>query len=284
MELNYLREFVVLAQICRFQDAADVLCISQSSLSKHIKSIETEFDMPLFKRSTRKVELTHFGQEFLPYAARIAEIQRDYSANLLAKLKPNSKVLSIGISPAVAPHNLMPLIPSFSKSDPDYRLSLIEQENVPLINLLTHGECDMIIVNENADVSAEAVNRIPFFEDSLVAVLPSTHPLVGKEGIPIDALSGEQYIQLGPQSTFNPVLGTPVITVGRVELAMDLIQKGAGISILPRNAAIYYQRTGVALVTMDFSPVIRFNLMYPKERKINHAMQTVIDFVKSHGH
>ena len=284
MELNYLREFVVLAQICRFQDAADLLCISQSSLSKHIKSIEAEFDMPLFKRSTRKVELTHFGKEFLPYAARIAEIQRDYSANLLARLKPNAKVLSIGISPAVAPQNLMPLIPTFSKSDPDYRLSLIEQENVSLMELLTRGECDMIIVNENADIPAVEVNKIPFFEDSLVAVLPSAHPLAEKEDIPIDALAGAQYIQLGAQSTFNPVLGTPAITVGRVELAMDLIQNGAGISILPRNAAVYYQRTGVSLATMDVSPVIRFNLMYPKERKINHAMQTVIDFVKSRGH
>ena len=40
MELSYIREFVVLAETGNYLEAADTLFIAQSSLSRHIKSIE----------------------------------------------------------------------------------------------------------------------------------------------------------------------------------------------------------------------------------------------------
>jgi len=55
MELNYINEFVVLARVLHFQEAADLLFIGQSSLSKHIKSIETELGEDLFIRSKKKL-------------------------------------------------------------------------------------------------------------------------------------------------------------------------------------------------------------------------------------
>mgnify|MGYP000270200484 CR=1 FL=1 len=70
MELSYIREFVVLAETGNYLEAADALFIAQSSLSRHIKSIELDLGSPLFDRTTRKVVLNGFGQAFLPYAKR----------------------------------------------------------------------------------------------------------------------------------------------------------------------------------------------------------------------
>ena len=53
MELSYIREFVVLAETGNYLEAADVLFIAQSSLSRHIKSIEADLGAPLFDRTTR---------------------------------------------------------------------------------------------------------------------------------------------------------------------------------------------------------------------------------------
>ena len=55
MELSYIREFVVLAETGNYLEAADALFIAQSSLSRHIKSIELDLGSPLFDRTTRKV-------------------------------------------------------------------------------------------------------------------------------------------------------------------------------------------------------------------------------------
>jgi len=61
MEISQLKEFVVLAETGNFLEAADLLYSSASSLSKHIKSMETELGVLLFERTTRKVKISKYG-------------------------------------------------------------------------------------------------------------------------------------------------------------------------------------------------------------------------------
>ena len=102
MEINYLREFVVLAQTGNFMEAADLLYCSQSTLSKHIQNMETELGVPLFDRTTRKVALSKFGQLLLPYAKQIAELQDTYTAILQSGLSTDQDILIGG--PELAAH------------------------------------------------------------------------------------------------------------------------------------------------------------------------------------
>lgn len=60
MEIDYIREFVTLADVGNYMEAADILFISQSTLSRHIKSIEEDLGAPLFDRTTRKVVINEF--------------------------------------------------------------------------------------------------------------------------------------------------------------------------------------------------------------------------------
>ena len=75
MEIDYIREFVVLTETENFLEAAERLFISQSSLTRHIKSLEEDLGMQVFDRTTRKVTLNNFGKLFLPYAKEISRIQ-----------------------------------------------------------------------------------------------------------------------------------------------------------------------------------------------------------------
>ena len=71
MNTEFLKEFVVLAETKNFWEASERLYMNQSTLSKHIKSLENELGVELFTRTTRRVELTSYGQTFLPYARTI---------------------------------------------------------------------------------------------------------------------------------------------------------------------------------------------------------------------
>lgn len=82
MNIDYLKEFVVLADNGSFSRAAEVLFLSQSSLSKHIKALEQELDVLLFRRTTRCLELTEEGEVFLTYARRISRLQYEYQTAL----------------------------------------------------------------------------------------------------------------------------------------------------------------------------------------------------------
>ena len=65
MELAFIREFVTLAEIRKFSAAAQQLHISQSTLSRHIQTLETELGCTLFTRTTRDVELSACGALYL---------------------------------------------------------------------------------------------------------------------------------------------------------------------------------------------------------------------------
>lgn len=67
MHVTYVRQFVELATTLNFTKAAARLAMSQSNLSRSIASLEREYGVELFKRTSRKVELTPAGQELFAY-------------------------------------------------------------------------------------------------------------------------------------------------------------------------------------------------------------------------
>ena len=96
MDINFFREFAVLARTGSYSEAAEQLFLSQPSLSKHIKSAELELGRPLFRRTTRRIELTPFGAALLPYAEQIAALQDEYTARLL-HVPQEKAVISLGL-------------------------------------------------------------------------------------------------------------------------------------------------------------------------------------------
>ena len=58
MDIDQLKYFVSVVKYNSFTLASEQLCISQSSLSKHIKAMENELGISLLDRSTRNVRLT----------------------------------------------------------------------------------------------------------------------------------------------------------------------------------------------------------------------------------
>ena len=78
MDISYWKEFSVLAETKNYWAAAEKLFVGQSSLSKHIKTMETQLGGELFMRTSRKVELTELGKLMLPYARQIAQLQTQY--------------------------------------------------------------------------------------------------------------------------------------------------------------------------------------------------------------
>ena len=62
MEIRQLRYFIAVADTLNFSRAASSVYLSQSALSRQIMDLEKEVGLPLFRRSTRQVELTEAGK------------------------------------------------------------------------------------------------------------------------------------------------------------------------------------------------------------------------------
>lgn len=268
MELNYLREFVILARNCHFQEAAAELFISQSSLSKHIKAIEAELGQELFNRSTRKVELSDFGKAFLPYATKIAEIQQNYNQNLLQKEDSRRKHVCIGISELVTLYNMQDLLVDFSIHRPEYKIEIIDLDDAPLHEVLGKGKCDLVIAPEEVGRDLSDHCSLPYTRDTLVAILPIEHPLASASQVSVDQLRGSQFIQLGRTNLLHLLDPTYSVsyTVSRSSALMRLIARGAGVGIITKNYARYTNPSDVCVVPIVPETILQMNIYYLKQQ------------------
>lgn len=282
MQLSHLNELVVLAQVRSFHQAAELLFSTQSSLSKHIMSLEKELGNKLFIRTARSVELTEFGEQFLPYAVRIVEIEREYTEKLLNKTPNGVKNLVIGVAPIISLYKFMPYLSSLETTMQGYKIVMIERDGESLANMLYRNECSIIVATASDVGNDGNLIETPFVKDTLVAVVPANHALAGKKSIKIKDLKGESYIHIGKNNDYDSALGTPKMTVQHCSHAVALVGKGVGVSVLPRKAAMNYVTEEVRFIELDPAKCVTVDLFYRKDMA-DSATREVVHFLVQHS-
>lgn len=286
MELNYLREFVVLSQTCQFQETADELFISQSSLSKHIKALENELGADLLNRSTRRVELSEFGRAFLPYATQIAALQQEYTQRLLNHT--GKRKLIIGIAPIVTLFTLEDFFSTFTAKHPDYQIEFKEENEDELRSMLQKGSCDLIVVSRDPrSANTEFCSQL-YSTDTFVAVLADGHPLAQKESVTIEDLEAYPFVQKGRTNFaryLKPSISPSSYTASRGSVLVNLIRSQAAVAVLPSYAAKYYMRNdmGRGITTVSLEPHTSFylDLLYPNAKQNSPIIQSLVEYLKS---
>ncbi len=125
--LDHLRSFEAVARRAGFGAAAEELHVTQSAVSRQIKSLEEELGAPLFTRGTRRIELTQAGQTLLraiaPALARI-----DGAVRLIRQQRGRAQV-SLSTFPSFASLWLLPRLPTFERVQPliDIRISAVDR-------------------------------------------------------------------------------------------------------------------------------------------------------------
>ena len=89
MKIEYLNEFLMLAKYRNFVIAADMLYLSQSTLTRHIQALEEFYGVALFDRNTRKMEITREGELLIPYAQAITKLYDGYLSDLQRRSENN---------------------------------------------------------------------------------------------------------------------------------------------------------------------------------------------------
>ena len=153
--------------------AARKLMISQPSLSQSIKSIENEYNITLFDRSSVPLVPTKAGSIFLNKAHIILTALDDLKQEI-SVIESAPKELLIGISDSGALINKR-IFRDFQATYPDMKLLLVERDQYLLERMLEAGKLDMIftmIPYENPNLEI-----IPLVEDDLLIALPKSHPV-----------------------------------------------------------------------------------------------------------
>lgn len=192
MELRHLRHFVALAEEGHFGRAAERVFVVQQALSNSIKNLEDEVGVPLVLRTTRKVQLTPAGREFLD-AARSTLAQADQVIER-ARRAARGEVgrLTLGFVSGLVFGGLPDVVRIFRERYPNVSVALQELTAQEQELGLRASQLDiglMLLPVRDPGFAFEALWR-----QELVAALPSAHPLARKASLRIADFAQEPFV------------------------------------------------------------------------------------------
>ena len=126
MDYRHLKYFMEVAEQKSFSKAARNLHISQSAISRMIKSLEDELGVVLFIRNAKTVEITAPGTIFLNYAKRCLFIFEHLKSDFENEFNLKQDTIEIGLPPITDAHVFAKLLGEFKKNYPQIAIKLYE--------------------------------------------------------------------------------------------------------------------------------------------------------------
>lgn len=144
-----IEEFVKVAELGSFSQAAKSLNVSKSHISKHIKNLENQFSVVLFHRTTRNVTLTNQGKYFFLKCQKILSNLEDAQGELIDEASELIGSIKIAVAGAFGEDIIAPVIASFLRQYPDVS---IEMEFTNRIVNIPEEHFDLAIRTEFTDL------------------------------------------------------------------------------------------------------------------------------------
>ena len=262
--------------------------MSQSTVSKHIASLEERLDTKLLNRSTRSLKLTEAGKEYYQHCIRILNDFQEAEASIgKGKIDPTG-TLRISTSAAFGRTYILPFLNEFLSTYPDIKIDLM------------FGDKYTDLVKEGIDL---AIRIGPLEDSSLIAkkigsspriVVASPEYLVkhGRPKKPADLIKHSclfYSLQKSPDLWyFNSTQeGDESIRVdGRVKASSpdavcDATLEGLGISILGEWYVREHIKKGRLIkILPDFKPTAYdIHAVYPERRFVPQKVKRMIEFI-----
>lgn len=297
MDISYMNEFIVLAETKNYWEASYRLFLNQSTLSKHIKSMEKELGVPLFARTTRKVELTEYGLALLPYAQSIVKTHFEYSARLLQIQNLQKGVITIGSLPSMAQYNITDILLTFQRKYPDNKIKITEDDPKHLLELLQQKHVELVFLREpktappDFSQEAEPLKRLPYLQDSMVAVLPAGHHLAGRTELTLRDLKDERFAFIKENSMMYDLCCSACQAAGfipnisftshRLDSILDMVTKGGCTALLMDYHVKFPLESPFAAVPITPAIQTQISLCWRAAEPLSPAASKFVEFFRS---
>lgn len=179
VDFDQLRHAITAADYGSFRQAAEVLCIKQSTLSRSIQLLECSLGASIFERSSGGVRATPAGRYFLRIARSIIE-QLDAVATITrASGRGEAGRLAIGFYTSLAAGNLRASLLDIHQKFPQIKIATVERRRAHLLTALRNGVLDILILT--GGMSSPKTRAKLLWNERVLAVLPVEHPLATRE-------------------------------------------------------------------------------------------------------
>lgn len=219
MELRVLVYFLTVVREKTISKAAQVLHLSQPTLSKQLKELEEELGVTLFKRGNRSITLTEDGLYLATRSKEILSLVETTTANL----KMNDVIsgeIAIGGGETQAFQYIATRIKQLQRVHPEIRFHLYSGNADDVLEKIDHGLLDFGLVIDPVEKQKYEYFRLPLV-DRWGILVNQTHPLAKKsvvspvdlEGLPL-LISSQSFVDnqlaewLGKNLEHFQIIGT----------------------------------------------------------------------------
>ena len=265
MYIQKLDYFIVIAETGNLTKAAEILHVSQPSLSQYLKRLENSLEVELFDRATSPLKLTYAGEKYYAYAKDSHRREENIRKELLDISGQVGGRLRLGVplwrGSALLPH----VFPAFHEKYPKIALEVFEGRADRLQKMLMNDGIDLAVMNLPRTINYDRLACEVFMEERIMLAMPVTHPearpyLVATQDedahpeIPIDALKRVPLILTKPGQNLTYQI-THILEMNRIQpeilldtdnltTAINLVAAQMGCAFVPGEGARICKRPG----------------------------------------
>lgn len=252
MRINYdfgdLEAFLAVKEAGSFHAAAQRLNLSQSAVTRRVQKLEDALGSLLFERTTRSLKPTLAAKRLQARAEAILEDAQETTRAMrdesVAFAHQRGAVITLATIATVVAPLLLPAIQAFRADGNTARIRILDGSANEVAEAVVAGEADFGICS--IPMLEPLMDFAPLFDDRIVLAVPKDHPLAKRASASLGDLDDTPLI-LPRRGTGNRLLIDEAIArartplswtyeVGRSTTALELVEKGLGIALLPQSA------------------------------------------------
>lgn len=290
MNLNQLHYFVTVIEKKTLVQAAKDLYITQPALTRSLSKLADEIGVPLFINRGRLIYPTADGESFYACAkSMLASYNQFLAESEKHRLSANNS-LTIAIS---GPQFSRPLLLGFQQAYPEHHLSTVSIKRQDLPGILDSETIGFALTTKADNLAG--LENILIARRPLYAILPSAHPLSGRESISLNELRDETFILPPAENMFQVTAdyifaqaGFEPQVLARVQQVtlMRMVADGLGITLGISTALSYdlkAQQKCTAIPLQDHFCTLDIYLCWRPEVQRSQCFDDFLKYIKQHG-
>lgn len=289
-----IRAFHTVALLGGFTKAAKSLSLSQQAVSFQIKSLEDELGTRLLQRQGKNVALTDTGEILYRYAKQILDLYTAAEDALAKKTGAIGGSVNIGATGSIAKHCLPKAIGIFRKAHQSVGVTVSVANSERVAELLAQEAIDLGVIS-GGPVELGRFIVEPFFEDELVFVSASTHPLAARKSISLpDLLACEFVIREKGSGTrtlmeeyfsdrgVDPATLLVSAMMGSTEAIKAVVASSDGISMISKLSLGESKDCDLAILDTQLDPLFRsFHIVRLRDSYLRRALDSFVRALRS---
>lgn len=290
VELHQIIVFQAVAEELHFGRAAEKLHMAQPPVSRAIAQLEKSVGARLLDRSTRKVELTPIGVQFLAATRNILNAVTDAYNVVSAAKNGDSGVINVGFAGASTHKLVGSLSRELRRSYPNITTNLLSQNFAQAaLDKMASGDIDIVLGRWDflpPDIESRVV-----LEERLVLAVPRTHWLADFDAVSFSQLTQETFVEL---SAARSVLQDRLLRLAHAAgfepqivqrapdtwTALALVSAEVGVSLTLDSVQHNTQDEFVRFIpVLDEAPAVELRMVWSSANS-NPVLRNVIDIAR----